>query len=983
MKLFLVLCCFYFSIWVQLHSQSLYFEHFDTHKGLPSSEVYAAKQDKQGFMWFATDRGICRYDGKNFRTYTTADGLIGNVALRIWQAKDVLVFVMFNKGFMFLKDGKFYNDRFIDTTVLNFTEGNLEEVMLHPSGNLFFGKKNKIMSLNVFSKTIQKFVIPNSEYEEYLPTETKTPTNRNSYSFYLVNCGENGIFNRPIYSLNKLNQDTVLIWEHGIIIKIKKRDIDNTIRLNSHYVSSNEYILYYTRIKMKVNFRNLHLEVSETTNSNNLKTIISNKHIIKFYKDYITIDDYKLNFFNKNITDITFDKDNNIWIPTLTDGVYKISNYQFLNYLNPRKSQILKLLRYQNRIFAFDMKNGFLCDNKLKNIIEFKENFKSIWINNDSIWLNWAFLFDPKKMQINQIYSNNRLSLSSRYFCFNSKYYIIHRNSMIEAHDKASQKFLRRWKNPEYVTSSLFLNNQYFYSTINGLYHLNFSLPIDQIEHELLKKYHAIFGNRINHITQFNNLLYLSSHGNGIVIYDYINKKVIKNITRKNGLLSNTVNCIFVNIDGNLYCGHTMGVTFVKLDKSLNILDIKIATEKDGFVNAEVNDLLEMNNTLYIATKIGVQMCNLDFLFKKPSFPLLKFTEIKLGESVFYNKENYYSFAHNQNGFIVNFESPYFSYSAIKEFATFKYALLRDGEDTIWNFTNEYFVQFSNLRHGNYQLLLTVANKNGTYNPNLSLMRIVIKPKFSQTIGFFLLCAFLLLISGYFVYRFRIRILKRNQNYESEIQTAQLNTLKAQMNPHFVFNSLNSIQNYIYKNKSKEANEYIVRFSQLMRRSILFSVRDFIKISDELEYIKDYLFLEKKRFEEKISYSVINHLHFNIDEFEMPPLMVQPSIENSIKHAFKGNIEQPHIQVIFQPCKYEGYIEVIVQDNGVGLDFSDAASDIGENKSTGIGIENLKKRIDIINSKSIDKKANIVIENCSDQSGTRAILILPIIDIWV
>jgi LytS/YehU family sensor histidine kinase len=153
---------------------------------------------------------------------------------------------------------------------------------------------------------------------------------------------------------------------------------------------------------------------------------------------------------------------------------------------------------------------------------------------------------------------------------------------------------------------------------------------------------------------------------------------------------------------------------------------------------------------------------------------------------------------------------------------------------------------------------------------------------------------------------------------QNRISEATISALKSQMNPHFIFNALNNIQSYIWFNSKKEASLYLGKFSELMRKVLDNSSRDIVSLGAEMELISLYLDLEKSRFGEHFIASVRIDPAINIEEIEIPPMLIQPYVENSIKHGLLHLEGEKHLLIEIRASAIEGFTDVLVIDNGIG-----------------------------------------------------------------
>jgi LytS/YehU family sensor histidine kinase len=242
------------------------------------------------------------------------------------------------------------------------------------------------------------------------------------------------------------------------------------------------------------------------------------------------------------------------------------------------------------------------------------------------------------------------------------------------------------------------------------------------------------------------------------------------------------------------------------------------------------------------------------------------------------------------------------------------------GLDSAWRTTKETFLEYPTLPSGSYELQLQAINKFGTHSAMLSLPLSVITP-FWQAIWFYglVLAAFLSLT--WFLVSLRIRHLRRRQQEEKLLsrRMAEMEhmALQSQMNPHFIFNCLNSIQQYIFNQDIFAANKYITGFSKLIRETLHNSSRSFISISDEVSYLSAYLSLEKLRFKEKMDYSIEVAPDIDQHTVVIPPMLIQPYVENSMRHGLRHKTSgKGYIRIKMEQSADS--LTITVEDNGIG-----------------------------------------------------------------
>ncbi len=226
----------------------------------------------------------------------------------------------------------------------------------------------------------------------------------------------------------------------------------------------------------------------------------------------------------------------------------------------------------------------------------------------------------------------------------------------------------------------------------------------------------------------------------------------------------------------------------------------------------------------------------------------------------------------------------------------------------------------------------------------------------------------LLIIAGFFMYR-SIRQQKIANNLLA------LRSLRSQMNPHFIFNALNSVNSYIASNDERNANRYLAEFSTLMRSVLENSDEDFIPLSKEIELLQLYTKLEHSRFKDKFDYDIHIDPGVDVDAYTIPPMLLQPYIENAIWHGLRYKKERGSLHINLKNKGAES-IQITIEDDGIGRKASAELKTKNQLKNKSKGMGNIKKRITILNDMYKDKVAVHVKDANEDGSGTLVTLTL-------
>lgn len=251
-----------------------------------------------------------------------------------------------------------------------------------------------------------------------------------------------------------------------------------------------------------------------------------------------------------------------------------------------------------------------------------------------------------------------------------------------------------------------------------------------------------------------------------------------------------------------------------------------------------------------------------------------------------------------------------------------------------------------------------------------SLLHIQVKTQ-RIIIGLLLVILLASIVFFYFLYK-NIKS-KRRAN-----QMLYLKSLRTQMNPHFIFNALNSVNSFIAQNDEKAANKFLADFSHLMRKVLDYSQKDFISIQDEIELNELYLKLEHFRFRDKFEYSFDKNLNA-AQNLEIPPMLVQPFIENAVWHGLRYKETEGHLKITFHETKAAAY--VTIEDDGIGREKSRSLKTKNQRKYNSTGLNNISERIKLINE-IYHKNYKITVTDLYPSKydkGTRVVVEIPLV----
>lgn len=326
-----------------------------------------------------------------------------------------------------------------------------------------------------------------------------------------------------------------------------------------------------------------------------------------------------------------------------------------------------------------------------------------------------------------------------------------------------------------------------------------------------------------------------------------------------------------------------------------------------------------------------------------------------------------------------------FEFSAIgynlPEQHTFAYQLT--GVDNDWVYAGRRrYASYTNIKGGSYQFRVKAANNEGVWSERPYTLNIFITTPWWQASWFWLLAGLALGLGVVGAVRWRIAQVKKKEflkaEFDRKLANVELNALRAQMNPHFIFNCLNSIDYYILKNDTDKASDYLNRFSRLIRLILQNSRSEYVNLRDELEALKLYIEMESLRFEQQFDYEVKVSRGLNMDEVEIPPMLLQPYVENAIWHGLIQKEGKGRLDLII--TKENGNLHCIIEDNGIGREAARQLRSKTATRRKSMGMDITQDRIGVIN-KLYNTGANIRIIDLKDEAGkalgTRVELNIP------
>jgi hypothetical protein len=415
-------------------------------------------------------------------------------------------------------------------------------------------------------------------------------------------------------------------------------------------------------------------------------------------------------------------------------------------------------------------------------------------------------------------------------------------------------------------------------------------------------------------------------------------------------------NSIFANTSEGIY----------EFDKSGKI--IRHFNSSYGTNYGRVLDFAIIDDILWVSNSSGLQTIDLNYIGEPAPVPLISISHI-FANDIEINKDSIIRFDSEYRKFMFVVSSPTLKYKS-----DIKYHYQLKGYDEAWIVqdyaSNE--IVYNALAPGNYEFIVKAEN-HGKFSEPVSFNFSIASP-FYATWWFVSILILSFLLSVYFIYKRQLNAQRLKARQINELNASKLTAIQSQMNPHFIFNSLNSIQDLILKGDVEHSYSYITTFSNLVRRTLNYSDKDFIDFEQELKLLELYLSLEKLRFKKDFSFILETN---SITDIQIPPMLIQPFIENALVH---GLLHKEGVKKLKISFKLNDHLICTIEDNGIGRAQAKAIKERQRIDHESFSVQAIRKRFEILSS-HFQGELGYTYEDLEENgkaSGTRVILQIPV-----
>lgn len=941
--------------------------------GLPDIEFYDILEDSKSFIWLAADKGLFRYNGRRFEHFTNPLQK-GNAVFGIKEDSKGRIWCTNVSGqFFYTKNNKL--EKFVD---LSFElNGELAEFIITDKALIVLPGKNSI-KIDLGTK------------------EVTTPFDKDDFIGALETTDDGYLFTKGSYIINATKSlKTIDSLEFDVF-----GNYEPTFRVQNRVnISANKDIKLCHFLKSGTNlFYKFDIEASRYRLLQIPQTLKRRRIVASFFYDdevWISTDlgifVFQINqdrlilqnrlFKDKFVTKVLKDNDSNFWITTKGDGILVIPNVNiFQNKYSKTELNITNLEKFNDTLLIFGTTKGKIG---LLNTISLDTEF----VSSTSQYNVSDIMSLPSKEEVlivheNQVQTINKKTKSIRIPNYNSvvigakKVSKINDSSFVLSSYKSAivvddnfdlKKVLL--KKRSYTNYYSAIKKSMFIATVDGLY----------VFDEILKKKKILFNNQpilVSHITETDNGdIWVSSFSDGI--FGIRNNEIFINYTEDSVLLSESISAL--KADGNdLWVATDKGIQYINTQTGI----VKNLTKQDGIPSYRISDIEVTDSTSFFSTNTSVFSVDKNKAFKNFKIPKVYISNVSVGlESV--PLKTSYDLDYDDNSIQFSFNA-----NGFQSFINNNYQFRLLGQSNKWQTDNtkSNTISFYSLPSGNYEFQVKSILANEKQTEYIDSVQFVIQKPFWKNWWFYVLVITIIGVTVYAIFRVKIKRLKAQQSIElqkefvnKQLVLSQLENLRSQMNPHFIFNALNSIQEYIVFNEKELASSYLIKFSRLIRIYLDHSREDEISLSEEIDALNIYLELEKNRFEDILNYHITIDNALNIKDVKIPSLFIQPYVENALKHGLLHKKMDRELYIHFKHDKNSKMLICSIKDNGIGIDASKKINKNRQPNHKSFATSANERRVALLNTNRKHKiQVDILSPLPNQQFGTKVLIQIPL-----
>jgi ligand-binding sensor domain-containing protein/two-component sensor histidine kinase len=986
-------------------SQVYNFRNFTVKDGVAQSQVYSLIQDSRGYIWMGTrGGGITRYDGVQFQSFTVRDGLANNYVSKIIEDSNKNLWIATNNGlsyyngitFQTLKPGP----KEKQLVILDIALDSKGQLWIASSSGLYLYanktftniseqlglKKSIINTVFVDSKSHVWFGTDRALYQLTQEGRKLSLVDFSKESRYMVNaitCIKEdkkgnlwiGTYGDGLYCFNQ--KSFFRIDPNHELYKQTIFDIyfDNETywiaTLNQGIKQYNLQTKSFTSLTEKEGLSNNHVRSIIQDNSGSFWFGTSGGGVCNYLGKKFTTYDKNSGLAGNFIYSIFRDSKNRLWVGNSQQGVSKLDSAGFKNY---------------NRSTGFADIKVKAINEDIHGLLFFGTEGKGVYIYDGETF--------SQSSEFGRSYIRSIQKDSKGNLWFATAGHGIFKRDTI---GNISNFNLAEGLPSNRITSlQIDKKNRVWFGTENlGIGYIE----KDKVAKKRITSFHGLASNAIRSLVEDElGFLWVGTAGNGISsFYLYKSEIEIQTLDYQTGLKSTNIYLLTFDHENNLISGSEKGLDYVFLDKNRKVKQVKHYASGDGFTGIETCQNAVYNDAdgkIWFGTINGLSMFNPANSSFNPYEPITNIVDIKLFyESIHqtiyknqigdWNQVPFLNLPYEQNHIS-------FDFNAINLINSegVRYQWKLEGFDKSWSpISKEKSILYSNLFPGDYTFFLKACNEDGVWNEEPKSIKIHIETPFWLRKDVLISAGIFVILLFVLTYKWQIKRIRKKASkeqkqlrLEKEFVELEQKALRLQMNPHFIFNAINSIQSLIGTGKEQEARYYLAKFSRLMRQILDNSRSTNITLEEEINTLENYLLIEKFCNGDRFDYSIEVDEKIEQDFIQIPPMLLQPFIENAIKHGFKfSNEQRGKIKIKF--TENQNTLNCIIEDNGIGRIASETnKSSSKEPHHISTAMHVIQERLKLFEQNDNLESLEIIdlIDENKNSLGTKIIVRIPI-----
>lgn len=931
------------------------YAHYGIGNSLPSSETYQVYQDHAGILWILTDRGIVRYDGYGFHTYTTENGLADNVNFRtVEDPAGGVWFIGYNGLLSVFRDGKMqpYKYNHLIKRKLDVVKNPIAAIHVNRDFSIVYSSFRLgafSISANGKLKELQVKSIDGGSFWQFGPD-------------FLVHNYSYGVTGGPVNVFLIRNNRKFLIGKLLLSITVRIKEHKKHLFLMSDhkaYMNDGKQFELISGGQPAIA-----LDVDEEfVYIGYYKGGVKKFRFDPKTKKLLLVSHYLPGF---SVTSALSDLNGTLWFSTLEKGVFAIHDEAF-RQLAINGSQFNEDVRFitgnKNKVVLTQyvgkwqqLYPPYRCKDVGKmiykyNLVPVKDGFA---FNKGIVdWSDWPDVYD--RFSGNPIYGEGTsLIVSSS----------PEKPIIMEMDKEANLVRVLLHLRPSKLVSSY---NYYYIEPEQRFFGL-FDQGVyaaDIKNQKIHKKFRSVLAKRI-HLLKYNPAWGLIACSNSEGLFR-IDPKTEKTSGFASDLgLGKQVLTFFFDEKNRLWVATRRGIFL--LVNNAGKISVDSFLDSGALSSTEITDLYVYDNQLYLATKVGVQKIDWMHIKKRLKvFPLSLFSVKAFAN----NKQLTESRVFPSQTDLIKI----FLYSKnLDKSPEYRY---RFNADETWITSNKGEIILNNPADGNYSLEIAYLDAKEKWSDPKVLYIFSVEKVIFLRWYFILLYAGLIFLLFYGILKYTVRAASRKNELLNRMMELERMALSAQMNPHFIFNSLNSIHSFLLYEENENAEKYLLRFAKLIRQTLANSRVSYITVSEEHETLNNYVLLEKMRFKNNFSYRIDCNFKELPQHACIPPMLIQPYVENAIIHGLSKKTTNAELFIGFYR---EGeLLKVVIRDNGIG--YKESIKNKRDNGHKSYGTQITEERLKSFQEKSKDgfsvqiREAD---ESNTEFPGTEVVLTIPI-----